>query len=175
MDVLFELIAPVQGWLFEYIVQPLLFHAGFMSYIEDAHEATGDFVLALAEIGLLYAILRPLEAWRPVEQWESRRDVWPDVIYTFLYKTGALSFVFFLLLTIPLGELDYLLREFGYVPPNLEELVPWLGAHPLAALLAYIVIIDFFEYWHHRFQHRLLVVGAARGAPQPAAHELLGR
>lgn len=154
MDVLFQLIAPAQAWLFESIVQPLLYHLGFMSYIEDAYDATGDFVLALAEIGLIYAILRPLEAIAPIEKWTSRRDVWPDVIYTFLYKTGALSFIFFLLLTIPLGELDLLLREVGYLPPNLEELVPWLGAHPLASLLTYIVIIDLFEYWRHRFQHR---------------------
>jgi sterol desaturase/sphingolipid hydroxylase (fatty acid hydroxylase superfamily) len=154
MDTLFQLLTPLQAWLFETTVQPLLYHLGFMSYVEDAYAATGDFVLALIEIGLIFAILRPLEAWRPVERWENRREVWPDVIYTFLYKTGALSFVFFLLLTIPLGELDYLLRELGYVPTNLEDLLPWLGAHPLAALLAYIVIIDFFEYWRHRFQHR---------------------
>jgi sterol desaturase/sphingolipid hydroxylase (fatty acid hydroxylase superfamily) len=154
METLFQLIAPVQSWLFETVVLPLLFHTGFMSYAEDAYEATGDFTLALVEIGLIYAILRPLEALAPIENWTSRRGVWPDVIYTFLYKTGALSFIFFLLLTVPLGELDYLLREFGYIPPNLEELLPWLGTYPLAALLAYIVIIDFAEYWRHRLQHR---------------------
>jgi sterol desaturase/sphingolipid hydroxylase (fatty acid hydroxylase superfamily) len=154
MELLFQLIEPVQSWLFETIVLPLLFHTGFMHYAEDAYEASGDFVLAFAEIGLIYAILRPLEAWRPVEKWKNRRGVRADIVYTFLYKTGALSFIFFLLLTIPLGELDYALREVGYVPPNIEELIPWLGAHPLAALLAYIVIIDFFEYWRHRLQHR---------------------
>src|SRR5687767_8746456 len=107
METLFQLITPLQAWLFEAFVQPLLYHLGFMGYIDDAYEATGDFVLALAEIGLLYAILRPLEAIAPIEKWTSRRDVWPDVVYTFLYKIGALSFIFFLLLTIPLGELDY--------------------------------------------------------------------
>ncbi|HKQ31490.1 MAG TPA: sterol desaturase family protein [Burkholderiales bacterium] len=154
METLFRLIEPVQTWLFETVVQPLLFHFGFMSYIEDAYDATGDVVLALGEIALLYVILRPLEAWRPVERWKNRDDVWPDVIYTFLYKTGALPLIFFLLLTPPLGELDYLLRDAGYVPPNLEEWLPWLGTHPIAALLTYIVIIDFFEYWRHRLQHR---------------------
>jgi sterol desaturase/sphingolipid hydroxylase (fatty acid hydroxylase superfamily) len=77
-----------------------------------------------------------------------------DVLYTFLYKTGALSFIFFLLLVVPLGHLDYLLREFGYVPPNLEELMPWLRQHPVAAFLTYVVTIDFAEYWRHRLQHR---------------------
>lgn len=154
MEALFQLIEPVQSWLFENVVQPFFFHTGFMSYIEDAYAATGDFLLALAEIGLLYAILRPLEAWRPAETWSDRRGVRADVIYTFLYKTGALPLLFFFILTVPLGEVDTALREIGYVPPNLEEWIPWLGQHPLAALLGYIVIIDFFEYWRHRLQHR---------------------
>jgi sterol desaturase/sphingolipid hydroxylase (fatty acid hydroxylase superfamily) len=154
METLFRIIAPVQSWLFEHIVLPVLYHTGFMSYAEDAYDATGDFVLALGEIGLIYVLLRPLEAWRPVERWNDRRGVRADVIYTFLYKTGALPLIFFLLLTIPLGELDYALRAIGYLPPNLEELVPWLGAHPLAAFCAYLVVIDFFEYWRHRLQHR---------------------
>jgi sterol desaturase/sphingolipid hydroxylase (fatty acid hydroxylase superfamily) len=154
MDTLFQFLEPIQGWLFEALVLPVMFHTGFMTYAEEAHAATGDFVLALAEIGLIYLILRPLEAWRPAEIWRDRREVWPDVIYTFLYKTGALPLIFFFLLAIPLGELDYLLRDLGYIPPNLEEWLPWLGAHPLAALVTYIVIIDFFEYWRHRLQHR---------------------
>ncbi len=154
MQTLLQLFEPVQSWLFENLVLPLLFHTGYMSYAEDAFSATGDFVLALAEIGFIYLLLRPLETWAPAEKWEHRRGVRTDVIYTFLYKTGALPFIFFLLLTAPLGHLDYTLRELGYTPPNLEELVPWLGQYPLAALLAYIVIIDFAEYWRHRLQHR---------------------
>ena len=154
MQVLLQLIEPVQSWLFETIVLPVLYYTGFMSYAEDAFDATGDFVLAFVEIGLIYALLRPLEAWRPVEQWANRQAVRADVVYSFLYKTGALAFIFFLLLAIPLGEMDYVLRELGYVPPNLEELVPWLGQHPFAAFLTYIVVIDFAEYWRHRLQHR---------------------
>ena len=154
MEALFQLIEPVQSWLFEQVVLPAIYHTGFMSYAEDAYEATGEFVLAFAEIVLIYLLLRPLEVWRPVERWDSRRGVRVDVIYTFLYKTGALSLLFFVLLAIPLGELDLWLRAMGYVPPNLEEWIPWLGTHPLAAFLTYVVIIDFAEYWRHRLQHR---------------------
>ncbi len=154
MQFLFDLIEPVQSWLFEHAVLPLLYHAGFMNYAEDVYAATGDVVLAFAEIGLIYLLLRPLEAWRPVEKWDNRRGVRADILYTFLYKTGALSLLFFLLLAIPLGKADYALRGLGYIPPNLEELVPWLGQYPLAAFLAYILIIDFAEYWRHRLQHR---------------------
>ncbi len=154
METLFQLIEPAQSWLFEQLVLPVLYHAGFMAYAEEAHAATGDFVLAIAEIGLVYILLRPLEAWRPVENWKDRRGVRADVLYTFLYKTGALPLISFMLLAIPLGELDYALRGIGYIPPNLEELAPWLGANTFTALLAYIVVIDFFEYWRHRLQHR---------------------
>jgi sterol desaturase/sphingolipid hydroxylase (fatty acid hydroxylase superfamily) len=155
MDWLLRLVEPVQSWLFEHIVLPGLYYTGFMSYAEDAYAATGDFVLAFTEIALIYALLRPLESWRPVEHWPDRRGVRADVIYTFLYKTGALAFVFFALLAIPLGELDLALRAAGYVPPNLEEWVPWLGTHPFLAFLTYLVIIDFADYWRHRLQHQL--------------------
>lgn len=155
MEILLQLIEPVQSWLFEQTVLPALYYFGFMGYAEDAYAATGDFLLAFAEILLIYLLLRPLEAWRPVERWESRRGVRVDVLYTFLYKTGALAFLFFLLLAIPLGELDAGLRAIGYVPPNLEDWLPWLGAHPLVAFLTYVIIIDVAEYWRHRLQHRL--------------------
>lgn len=155
MDFLLQLIEPIQSWLFEQIVLPTMFYLGFMTYAEDAYAATGDFVLAFAEILLIYALLRPLEAWRPVEHWQSRKGVRVDILYTFLYKTGALALIFFMLLAIPLGELDAVLRAAGYVPPNLEEWIPWLGTHPVVAFLTYVVIIDFAEYWRHRLQHRL--------------------
>lgn len=154
METLFQLIEPVQSWLFEHLVLPAFYHAGFMAYADGAYDALGDVVFAFIEIGLIYIILRPLEALAPVEQWESRRGVRADVLYTFLYKTGALTFLFFALLVYPLGELDLALREFGYIPPNLEELIPWLGRHPLAAFLSYVVVLDFADYWRHRLQHR---------------------
>jgi len=154
MEWLFQLIAPVQSWLFETIVLPLLYHTGFMSYADDASDATGMFVLGVAEIALIYATLRPLEAVAPVERWETRRGVRVDVLYTFLYQAGALPLLFFLLLNVPLAELDYALRAIGYLPPNLEELVPWLGLHPLAAFLAYVAVLDLADYWRHRLQHR---------------------
>lgn len=153
MDALFRLIEPLQSLVFEQLVLPLVFQTGFMSYAEDAYEATGVFLLGFMEIGLIYALLRPLESWRPIERWKDRRGVRADVIYTFLYKTGALPLLFFLALNVPLGELDIGLREIGWVPPNLEDLVPWLGTHPFAAFVAYVIVIDFLEYWRHRLQH----------------------
>lgn len=155
MDTLFRLIEPVQSYLFQQVVLPLLYHAGFMSYADNGYTATGIFVLGLVQIALVYALLRPLEAWRPVERWSSRRPVRPDVIYTWLRRSGALPLVFFVLLQPLIIELDRALRSVGYLPPNLEQLAPGITDQPVVALAIYLVVIDFFEYWRHRLQHRL--------------------
>jgi sterol desaturase/sphingolipid hydroxylase (fatty acid hydroxylase superfamily) len=77
-----------------------------------------------------------------------------DVLYTFLHSLGIVPLAVFLLLQ-PLQEtIDGTLRLNGFIPPSLEELIPWLTAHPLASFFAYLAILDFAEYWRHRLQHR---------------------
>jgi sterol desaturase/sphingolipid hydroxylase (fatty acid hydroxylase superfamily) len=154
METLFDLAQPVQSWLFQTLVLPALYHTGFMSWADSAYDATGLFVLGIAEIALIYTLVRPLEWLAPVEHWPDRRGVRVDVLYTFLYRSGALPLVFFLILDPLLYPLQTGLRAAGYLPPNLEELVPWLAAHPLAAFLAYAATIDLAEYWRHRLSHR---------------------
>jgi sterol desaturase/sphingolipid hydroxylase (fatty acid hydroxylase superfamily) len=46
-----------------------------------------------------------------------------------------------------------MVADSGFVPPTLETLIPGLREMPLAAFLLYVVILDFGEYWRHRFQH----------------------
>jgi sterol desaturase/sphingolipid hydroxylase (fatty acid hydroxylase superfamily) len=154
METLFDLLQPLQSLLFEGIVLPFLYHAGMMSLADDAYGAAGIFTLGLAEMGLIYLICRPLEAWRPVEAWPHRREVRVDVLYTFLYRCGLLPLLFFFALDPVLTPTEIALREAGHLPPNLEELVPWLQAQPLVAFLVYALLIDLAEYWLHRLQHR---------------------
>jgi sterol desaturase/sphingolipid hydroxylase (fatty acid hydroxylase superfamily) len=154
METLFDLLQPLQSRLFEGLVLPFLYHAGMMSLADNAYDATGIFTLGLAEMGLIYLICRPLEAWRPVEPWQNRHDVRVDVLYTFLYRSGLLPLVFYFALDPLLTPGEIALREAGYLPPNLEELVPWLQTQPLVAFLVYALLIDFAEYWRHRLQHR---------------------
>jgi sterol desaturase/sphingolipid hydroxylase (fatty acid hydroxylase superfamily) len=155
MDWLFQLVEPAQSWLFQALVLPALFEFGFMSWADSAYDATGVFVLGVAEVILVYALVRPLELLKPVERWTDRRAVRVDVLYTLLYRSGALPLVFFVLLDPLLSSLDIGLRAIGYLPPNLEELIPALQEAPLLAFLAYAIIIDFSLYWFHRAQHRL--------------------
>lgn len=154
MDFLFRLIEPLQSWLFQSLILPALYAMGLMEYADDAYDATGFFVLGTAEIALAYVLLRPLEAWRPVEQWSDRRPVRVDALYTFLYRSGLLPLFFYLLLFPLLNPLEIHLRLAGYLPPNLEELIPWLQQSPFVAFLVYAAAIDFSEYWSHRLQHR---------------------
>jgi sterol desaturase/sphingolipid hydroxylase (fatty acid hydroxylase superfamily) len=154
MDLLFRLVEPLQGWLFQGLVLPALYAFGFMGYADEAYDATGLFVLGLVELALIYLLVRPLEWLVPVERWTDRRAVRVDVLYTLLYRSGLLPLVFFFLLQPWLLPLERALRAAGWLPPNLEDHVPFLAAHPLAAFLAYAAIIDFAEYWRHRLSHR---------------------
>ena len=154
LDALTDLFSEVHTWLFEALVQPGLFALGFMGYAEPAFDALEMALYGGLEIGLMLLLLRPLESWRPVEQWKDRRAVRVDVLYTFLHNLGIVPLAVFLLLQ-PLQEsVDGALRLQGFIPPSLEDIFPWLSAHPLASFFIYLAILDLAEYWRHRLQHR---------------------
>jgi len=154
LDTLTDLFASVHAWLFEALLQPALFALGFMTYAEPAFEALEVALYGVLEIGLMLLLLRPLESWWPVEHWPNRRAVRVDVLYTFLHRLGIVPLAAFLLLQ-PLDEaLDGTLRLGGFIPPSLEDLVPWFSTHPLASFFVYLAILDLAEYWRHRLQHR---------------------
>jgi sterol desaturase/sphingolipid hydroxylase (fatty acid hydroxylase superfamily) len=153
METLFQILQPLQSWLFETLVLPLLFELGMMSYADDAYAGTGIFVLGMFELVLIYLLARPLELLNPVEHWKNRRGVRVDVLYTLLNRSGLLPLIFFFALDPVLTPTQIALREAGYLPPNLEELVPWLASQPVIAFLVYALLIDLAEYWRHRLQH----------------------
>ena len=155
INVLTQAFAETQGWLFEALVQPLVYHFGLMAYVEDAHEAVGTVLLGTIEIVLLYALLKPLEAWRPIEQWQDKRALRADVIYTWLHRLGVLPLLIFLLLVLPVSELDAWLRMNDIVRPNIEDVIPGIARNGFAAFVIFVIIIDFVEYGMHRLQHRV--------------------
>ena len=154
LEGLFTRFFALQTWLFETVVQPLLFALGAMHLVDEAFLGTEALLLGALEIALLYLLLRPLEALAPAE---SRRDlaaIRVDVIYTFLQRLGILPLLIFFVLLPLEGWLDGLLHEMGTVRPSLETLIPPLGAAPFLAFIAYLVVLDFVAYWLHRWQHR---------------------
>lgn len=154
MDTLRQWFDSAQTQLFEGIVQPLLYAAGGMRYVEDAYTATGWFLLGALQVVLLYAVLRPLEALYPAERWSDRRGVGVDVIYALLHRLGAFALLMFLLMTPLADRLTQALRGVGYTPFELDALWPGVTDVPLVSFALYLVVLDFAEYWLHRAQHR---------------------
>lgn len=155
MDTLAQAFAAVQGWLFEAAVQPLMFHLDLMAFVEEAYDAVGTVLIGAIEIGVLCAVLKPLEAWRPIEQWQERKAVRADVIYTWLHRLGVLPLVIFLLLVLPVTEFDAWLRMNDMVRPNIEDIIPGIARNGLGAFVISVIAIDLVEYGMHRLQHRL--------------------
>ncbi|MXP64480.1 fatty acid hydroxylase family protein [Roseomonas sp. M0104] len=144
----------LNGWIFETLVQPALYSLGLMEWAEDAFDWIDFALFGLVQVLVVYAICRPLEAWRPVEPRTDGRSIRTDILYTLLTRLGLLPLLAFVLFASMESRLSGLVASSGWVPPTLETLFPALRDAPLLALAVYIVVLDFGEYWHHRFQHR---------------------
>ena len=120
--------------------------------------------------------MRFFERRWPLETTGDDRLIGVDRVYTVLNKLGIVPLAIFIV-TYPITqEIELLMRGWGYAPPRLERLLPWLGDNALASFLVYFVLYDFAAYWLHRAQHALrLVVGAAQPASQPAPHDRVDR
>ena len=149
-----ELFDAAHTWLFETLVQPLLFAAGGMHLVEDAYLGTELALFGAVEIVVMLALLRPLEALTAVEARTDGQAIRTDVIYTVLTRLGVLPLLFFFTLLPLEAQLDGLLHGIGLVRPTLETLIPPLTQHPLAAFFVYLVVLDLVAYWIHRWQHR---------------------
>ncbi|UPY38507.1 sterol desaturase family protein [Sediminicoccus sp. KRV36] len=141
------------GWLFEALLQPLMYEAGLMDWADEAFQWMDFFVFGVIQVIVVAVVCLPLEKWRPVEHWDSQRRVWTDVIYTLLTRLGILPLLGFLVFFAASARIEGWIADSGFVPPTLETFLPWLREWPLVALALYIVILDFAEYWRHRFQH----------------------
>lgn len=143
-----------QTGLFEAVVQPVLYAAGWMAHVEEAYAATEWFLLGVVQVTLLYAVLRPLEARFPAERWADRRGTGVDVLYTLLHRLGGFPLLVFLLLTPAVEAATRALRAAGFTPFALDDLWPGVTDVPLVSFVLYLVVLDFVDYWLHRGQHR---------------------
>ena len=145
----------LHAWLFETLVQPAMYALGFMTYVEDAYDATGFFLSGCIEIVVLVLLFRPLEALWPVERWPDRQAVRVDILYTILHRLGLLPLIIFILLRPWVDGVDGFLRLHNIIPYNLEDLVPGLAHSALLAFVLYLLVLDLALYLLHRLQHRL--------------------
>lgn len=152
MQTISDWFGTAQGWLFETVIQPLVFQLGFGEYIEEAFEGTEWLMIGVLELTLLFLVLRPMEALIPVHKFTDPRARWNDFIYTVLHRIGLFSVLIFFTLDPLLDSLAGLLRFESFQPLNLESLIPNIS--PLGAFLVYFVVLDFFDYWYHRASHQ---------------------
>ncbi|WP_310181841.1 sterol desaturase family protein [Duganella sp. 3397] len=152
MQTISDWFGAAQGWLFETVIQPLVFQLGFGEYIEEAFEGTEWLMIGVLELFLLFLVLRPMEALIPVHKFTDPRARWNDFIYTVLHRIGLFSVLIFFTLDPLLDSLAGVLRFESFQPFNLESLIPNIS--PLGAFLVYFVVLDFFDYWYHRASHQ---------------------
>ncbi|MDE2415532.1 MAG: sterol desaturase family protein [Comamonadaceae bacterium] len=154
MSWLSQLFEVAQQWLFEAVVQPVLFALGQASVLEDAYDATGWLLVGLLQLLVMLLVIYPLERWRPVEPLRDRAAVRVDVIYTLIHRLGLFRLVLFFT-AMPLWDALFgTLRTHGWQTLQLDALWPGVSDRPLVSLLLYLLAFDFVDYWIHRGQHR---------------------
>ncbi|KKB63702.1 fatty acid hydroxylase [Robbsia andropogonis] len=144
----------LQTQLYEHVVQPLFFRFGLMGYDEDTYDALYMVIVGAIQVLLTYAVLRPLEAWRPVEHWAERKALHADVVYTWIAKLGLLNLAFFVLFQPLFFHWQSLITLYGIPNIDIDALWPGLTDQPLVSFCLYLVILDFAGYWYHRWQHK---------------------
>jgi sterol desaturase/sphingolipid hydroxylase (fatty acid hydroxylase superfamily) len=152
MQLFLDWLGTAQGWLFETVIQPLLFHLGWGDITEEAFEGTEWLLIGLSELVLLFIVLRPLEALIPVHQFTDPRARWNDFIYTVLQRIGVLPVLVFFTLDPLLDALKAWLRLEDVQQFSLETLFP--NIPPLASFALYLLVLDFVDYWYHRASHQ---------------------
>lgn len=154
MDVLINYFADSQEWLYETLVQPLAFWLGLGNRLEDAYDATGWLLVGLLQLGVMLAVIAPLQRWRPVEAIRDRKAIRTDVIYTLIHRLGLFRVALFFVLTPWLDQLFGLLRVAGVGTLHIDDLWPGVTDRAWVNLVLYLLVFDFLGYWIHRAQHQ---------------------
>ena len=150
-----NLTGDAQTWLFVTLVQPLLWHLHLMDMDDLAYDNLLWVVAGALQVALVYLVLRPLEWLAPLERWENRRGIGPDVFYTLVNRLGLVPLLFFLTLQPVFDHLLAWMHLHGWDNLNLDALWPRMQLHPLLGFVIYLVVLDFAGYWYHRLQHQI--------------------
>jgi sterol desaturase/sphingolipid hydroxylase (fatty acid hydroxylase superfamily) len=148
-----RLFSTIAGDIDQYAILPILYHFSWMAWEELSFDWALVCVYGLFAVIITYAVCWPLEAWRPVEHWPSKKAVAVDIFYTILNRVGVVPIVSFLLFYQVQVLFTGTLVDNGFIPPTLETLIPALFGHPLLTFLIYALILDFTDYWRHRLSH----------------------
>ncbi len=154
MDFLSNLFSQAQEWLFESLIQPLMFSAGMGNLLVDGYTATGWLLVGLIQLLVLVAVIGPLQRWRPVEAVTDRAAIRTDMIYTVIHRLGLFRLALFFSLDTLFDNLFGALRVAGLGTFQLDAMWPGVTDQALVSLVIYLLIIDALNYWMHRGQHQ---------------------
>lgn len=154
MDALIESFDAAHQWLFEQLLQPLMFFLGLGNLLADGYAATGWLLVGIIQILVMITALRALERWRPVEPVSDPAAVRVDVIYTLIHRLGLVRVGMFFAVE-PLWDLIAGQMRLAGVPSfQLDAIWPGVSDIPWVSFLLYLVLFDFVNYWLHRAQHQ---------------------
>lgn len=153
MDFLIDTFSGAQEWLYEIVLQPLMFSAGLGNLLVDGYVATGWLLVGLIQLLILVAVIGPLQRWRPVEVITDRAAVRTDILYTVIHRLGLFRLALFFSLDPLFDSLFGTLRVAGLSTFQLDAVWPGVTDQALVSLVMYLVVFDLLNYWMHRAQH----------------------
>ena len=154
MDWFVQLFDTAQQYLFEGLVQPILFHAGMANLLEDGFTATGWLLVGLLQIVIMIAIIAPLQRWRPVEAVTDKRAIRVDILYTLIHRLGLFRLALFFTIDPVWDAVMGRLHVWGLPAFHLDYIWPGITDTPWVSLILYLLVFDLVDYCIHRGQHR---------------------
>lgn len=154
MDTLIDFFSNAQATLYEQVMQPIAFALGLGNRLEDVFNGTGWLLVGLVQIGVMVAVIGPLQRWRPVEPIVDRAAIRVDMVYTCIHRLGLFRVMLFFLVDPLLDACLGLLRAHGVGTFHLESVWPGVSDVPFLSFVIYVVVFDFINYWLHRAQHQ---------------------
>jgi sterol desaturase/sphingolipid hydroxylase (fatty acid hydroxylase superfamily) len=153
-DYLSEGFSNLHLWVFEQLVQPLVYGVGLGGWVEDAFGATLWLLLGVLQLLVITLIFVPLQRWRPVEPVRDKATIRTDVLYTCIHRLGLFRLAMFFTVGILMSDGWGWLRVQGWPTWHLDDVWPSITDVGWVSLLLYLVVFDFVEYWIHRGQHQ---------------------
>jgi hypothetical protein len=141
-----QAFAQAQQWLFETVVQPLMYEAGIGGLLEDGFTATGWFLVGLIQLAVLILIIAPLQKIKPVEPIIDRATIRTDILYTLIHRLGLFRLALFFTLDPLLESGVGMLRVAGLETFHLDQWVFGLVGVE-SALLGFLVYLVVFDLW----------------------------
>jgi sterol desaturase/sphingolipid hydroxylase (fatty acid hydroxylase superfamily) len=154
MNSLIHYFDQTQQWLFESVVQPLLYTLDRVDLVEPGYDATMWFMIGALQIVLLVVVLSSLEKWRPVEPVVDKKQIRIDMLYTFIHRMGIFRLVLFFTLVPVFETVMSFFNLKGFTAFHLDTVWPGVTDIAWVSLVIYLLVFDLVDYLYHRAQHR---------------------